>query len=124
MNSCHFGNICSLLLFLFLKILIPGHLFCMSQTHTHNFSLQLTGTMPAEKMNKEYSVLRIPLPPAAKYLAMWKLKLAPYSLYVVNPWISVSGSDSVGGQRRAQFRTATHLIFLPEEISTLCPGDA
>ena len=96
----------------------------MSQTHTHNFSLQLTETVPAEEMNKEYSVFMMPLPPAAKQPAMWKLRLAPYSLYVVDPWISVSGSDSMEGQRRAQFRTAIHLIVSPEGISTLCPGDA
>lgn len=28
------------------------------------------------------------------------------------------------GQRKAQFRTAIHLIVLLEEISMLCPGDA
>lgn len=79
--------------------------------------------MPAEKMNKEYSVFMIPLPPAAKQPARWKPKLSPYSLYVVDPWISISGSDSVEGQKRVQFRTAIHLSVLPEEISTLCPGD-
>lgn len=42
-----------------------GHLFCMSQTHTRNFSLQLTETMPAEKMKKKYSVFMIPLPLAS-----------------------------------------------------------
>jgi len=100
MNSCHFGNICSLLLFLFFFffILIPGHLFCMNQTHIPNFSLQLTETMPAEKMNKEYSVFMIPLPPAAKYPAMRKLKLAPYSLYVVDLWISEVGATPWKGR--------------------------
>lgn len=126
MNSCHFGNICSLLLFFFFpaSILIPGHLLCMSQTHTHNFSLWRRETMPAEKMNKEYSVFMIPLPPAAKQPARWKLELALHSLYVIDTWISISGSDSVEGQRRAQFGTAVHLTVLPEEISTLCPSDA
>lgn len=37
----------------------------MSQTQTHNFSLQLTETKPTEKMNKKYSVFMIPVPPAS-----------------------------------------------------------
>lgn len=66
----------------------------------------------------------IPLPPAAKQPAIWKLKLAPYRLCVVDSQISISGSKSMEGQRKAQFRTAIHLIVLLEEISMLCPGDA
>lgn len=124
MNSCHFGNICSLLLFPPPSILIPGHLFCMSQRHTHNFSLHLTETMPAEKMNKKYSVFMVPLPPATKQPATWKLKLAPYSLYVVDPWINGSGRNLVQGQRRAQFWTAILLTVMMEEISTVCPSGA
>lgn len=54
---------------------------------------------------------------------MWMLKLAPHSPCVVDPQIDINGSDSTEGQRRAQHRT-THLTVLPEEISTLCPGDA
>lgn len=76
--------------------------------------------MPAEKVNKKYSLFMIPLPLSA----MWMLQLAPQNPYVVDPWISISGSDSTEGQRRAQFRTTIHLTVLLEEISTLCPGDA
>lgn len=67
MNSCHFGNICSLLLFFFsffffsFLILIRGHLSYLSQTQTHNFPPQLTEIIAVKKMNMEYSVFMIPL---------------------------------------------------------------
>lgn len=122
MNSCPFGNTCRLLLLFFFllsfSILIPGHLFCMSQTHTHNFSLHLTETMPAEKMNKKYSVFMIPLSPAAKQPAMWKLKLAPYSLYVVDHGSVEVGATQCKDREGPSFKQQSSLLSCQRKPAT------